>query len=171
MGKLEENASNWPHVHSSAVNFLSQENLRCSIPKCNDLMSVTLEREPEWPSKAEISNFNLPFVFIYQEVAWFQVSMHDPSLMAMQQALKHLPYDGLGMWERQRVAFPIQVLLHVLIKVFKDKVKLVLAVAYINQINDSWVAQFFQQRHLSDCGWGYTLVAVLDLYFFQGYCL
>lgn len=78
--------------------------------------------------------------------------MHDPSLMAMQQALKHLPYDGLGMRERQRVAFPIQVLLHVQIKVLEDKVKLVLSMAYINQINNSWVAQFFQKRHLSDCG-------------------
>ena len=65
--------------------------------------------------------------------------MHDPSLMAMQQALKHLPNDGLGMRERHRVAFLIQVLLHVQVEILKDKVELVLSVDDINQINNSWV--------------------------------
>ena len=42
--EFEEDASNRPNVYTSAVNFLAKKNLRCSIPKRDNLMCVALER-------------------------------------------------------------------------------------------------------------------------------
>ena len=44
VSEFEENASNRPNVYTSAVNFLAKKNLRCSIPKRDNLMRVALKR-------------------------------------------------------------------------------------------------------------------------------
>jgi hypothetical protein len=47
MGHLEENAAHGPHVDSSAVNFLPQENFGSTVPKSHYFMCIRFERETE----------------------------------------------------------------------------------------------------------------------------
>lgn len=90
--------------------------------------------------------------------------MHDPPLMAVQEPLKDLPNDRLGVGERQRLTLLVQVLLHVQIKIFEHQVELVFSVNDVNKVYDAGMIQFFQKRHLSDCGTRDALVAMLDFY-------
>ena len=90
--------------------------------------------------------------------------MHDPPLMAVQEPLKDLPNDRFGVGERQRVAFLVQVLFHVQIKILEHQVELVFSVNDVNKVYDAGMIQFFQKRHLSDCGTWNALIAMLDFY-------
>lgn len=93
VSQLKEDAANGPDVDSGAIDFGPKKDFWSSIPKCNHFMGIAFERKTKGPRKAKIGNFNLSLVLCNQKIAWFQVSVHDPSLVAMQKALKHLPDD------------------------------------------------------------------------------
>ena len=93
------------------------------------------------PRKPKIGNFNLSLVLCNQKIAWFQVSVHDPSLVAMQKALKHLPDDRFEVGHGQWLALSVEILLHIQIEEFKYQVKFVFSVDNINEVDNSWMAQ------------------------------
>lgn len=107
VSKLEENASNWPNIDTSAVDLLTKKNFRSPVPKSHNFVSIALKRKTEGSGEAEIGNFDLSLVLVNQQVTWLQVSMHNPSLMAMEEALQDLPNDWFGVRERQWVTFSV----------------------------------------------------------------
>lgn len=63
--------------------------------------------------------------------------------------------------------FSVQILFHVLVEVFKHEIKFIFSMTDIDQINNSWVVEFIQKGHFSNCGTWNALIAVLNLDFLQ----
>ena len=85
----------------------------------------------------------------------------------MENGEEHLPDNVLDVLHRERLAFLVQVFLHVEVEELEDEVDLVLAMDDIQQIHYARMVQLLQQRHLPDRRARYTLVRVLYLYLFQ----
>lgn len=127
MGQLEKDASKWPNINSCAVDFGSEENLRCSVPESDNLVSEGLERQPKAPSQAEIGNLNYWLRRVNQQVAWLEISVHYSSLVAVQEALENLVHNVLDILQLHASAPLVHVLFHIHVKIFKHDVKLVLS--------------------------------------------
>ena len=108
------------------------------------------------------------FTFIDKQIAWFQISVHDSPLVAMENGEEHLPDNVLDVRHREWLALLVQVLLHVEVEVLEDEVDLVLAMDDVQEIHYAWMVQFLEQRHLPDRRTRYALIRVLYLYLFQG---
>ena len=93
--------------------------------------------------------------------------MHDSSLVAVQDGEEHLPDDGLDMRHRQRLAFLVQVLLHIQVKELENKIDFIFSMYNVEQVDNAGMVQLLQQGHLSYCGTRYSLVRMLYLYLFQ----
>lgn len=83
MSHFVKNSAHRPHVDSSAVDFLAQKNFGSSVPKGNNLMSVRLQRQAKRPRKSEIGDFQKLALGIDEQIAGFQVSVHDSALVAV----------------------------------------------------------------------------------------
>jgi len=83
MSHFIENSPHRPHVDSSAIDFLAQKNFGSSVPKGNNFVSVRLQRQAKRPRKSEIGNFQKLALSIDEQIAGFQVTVHDPALVAV----------------------------------------------------------------------------------------
>lgn len=61
--------------------------------------------------------------------------------MAVQDGEEHLPDDGLDMWHRQRLAFLVQVLLHIQVKELENKIDFIFSMYNIEQVDNAWMVQ------------------------------
>jgi len=113
VGKFEENASDGPDVNTCAVDLGAEKHLWSSVPKCDNFMGETFKWKTEWPGEAKICNFNLFFLLVDEQVAGFQVSVHDSSLVAVEKTLEDLPDDGLEMRHGQSFPLFIQIFFHI----------------------------------------------------------
>jgi len=105
-------------------------------------MCISLEWQAERPRKPEVSYLDCLALFVDKKVAWLEVSVHDPSLVAVKQALEHLPYDRSDVTDFHRRAFLVEILLHVLVEKLEDQIQLILSMNDINQTHDSWMVKF-----------------------------
>ena len=56
---LRKDATSGPKIDSKRVCLLSEENFWAPVPKCDDLVSVSLDRETKGASKTEISELDV----------------------------------------------------------------------------------------------------------------
>ena len=97
--------------------------------------------------------------------------MHDAALVAVQEALEHLPDDRASLRNSHRLATAVEVLLHVEVEKLEDEVEPIFAMNDIDEVDDVDVAQLTQQGNLADRGAGNALVGVLDFDFLNCYRL
>ena len=55
--------------------------------------------------------------------------------------MKNLPDDVFDLFNRKRLSFFVKVLLHIHVEIFEDKIKFILAVDYVEELDDSWMIQ------------------------------
>ena len=144
VGQFVQNAANRPNIDASGVDFASEQHLRGSVPEGNNLMSVAFERQAEAPGQAKVSYLDSGLRFVDEKVAGLQVSVHDASLVAVEESLENLVDDGPGLVDSHRLATLVQVLLHVQVEVLEHQVQPILAVYDVEQVHDVLVAQFSQ---------------------------
>lgn len=97
MSQLEEYAANAPDIDGRAVDLRAKQNLWSAVPESNNFVSVTLERQSERSGETEVSDFHSSFLLINQQIAGFEVAVHDAALVTMQQRFKHLFDDCFGL--------------------------------------------------------------------------
>lgn len=97
--------------------------------------------------------------------------MHDAALVAVQEALEHLPDDRASLRNSHRLAAAVEVLLHVEVEKLEDEVEPIFAMNDIDEVDDVDVAQLTQQGNLADRGAGNALVGVLNFDFLNCYRL
>ena len=102
-------------------------------------MCVSFTWQPKTSSQAEVCNFDLSFIFINQQVAWLQVSVHDSSLVAVKQSLEHLPDDRFDMVDFKCCSLLVKIFLHVHVEVLKNEVKFVFSVDNVQQADNTSV--------------------------------
>lgn len=97
--------------------------------------------------------------------------MHDTALVAVQQALEHLPDDRASLRNRHGLTTLVQILLHVQVEKLEDQVELVVASHDVEQVDDGRVVELTEQGDLADGRAWDTLIRVFDLDFLQRYSL
>lgn len=123
-----KNASDRPHVNPSGVVGGSQQDLRCSVPEGDNLMSVALERDSEGSSKSKISNLENPFLLVKEKVLGLEVTVENTMAVAVCNTLAELEEEALDEGRREgpgvgALAVGINELLEVSVKVLEDKVQ------------------------------------------------
>lgn len=113
-------------------------------------MRIALERQSERAGQAEVRDFDLGLALIDQEVGRLEVTVHDPALVAVQQALQHLPDDRASLGDGHGLAAAIEILLHVEVEKLEDQVELVVAVNDVEQVDDGSVAELTEEGDLAD---------------------
>lgn len=84
-----EDATDAPHVNTSAVLPAAEENLRRAIPESDDFVRVRAERDSECACEAEISDFEIA-VSVDEQVLWFEITMEHTMRVTVTNALEKL---------------------------------------------------------------------------------
>mmetsp|Transcript_35968 Transcript_35968/g.80064 ORF Transcript_35968/g.80064 Transcript_35968/m.80064 type:complete len:318 (+) Transcript_35968:237-1190(+) len=143
---FSKDAANGPHVHRCGVRLGAQENLRGSIPKRHHLMCVSPDGNTKCSSQTKVSKLQVVVCPINQQVLWLQVTMEDPSGVAVCNPVQDLPQielDDPMIFAEARVC--IHELFQVQIKEFKDKVEPLLTVNDVVQPDYICMVQFLQK--------------------------
>lgn len=69
-----------------------------------------------------------------EQVTWFKISVHDSTLVTVEDCQQHLPYDRLDMGDGQGFALCVEEFLHVQIEVFEDEINFIFTVHYVHKI-------------------------------------
>ena len=88
--------SKGPHVNASGIMGGSQKNLECSIPKSNNLVSITLQWDSEGSSKTKVSNLENPLLLFKKKVLGFEITMEDAMTVAVGNAFAKLEKGSSG---------------------------------------------------------------------------
>ena len=78
---LSEDAASGPSVYSKRVCLLTEKDFRASIPECDDLVGVSLDRKAKCAGQSKISKLNVDSSSIDEQVLRFQVTMEDSVLV------------------------------------------------------------------------------------------
>lgn len=134
---LGENAAGGPQIDTKGVGFLAEEDLRASVPEGHDLVRVSFDGEAKSAGKTEISQFDYRAAGIHKEVLGLEITMEDAVLVEVNQRLKDLVEERLGLLTGESLpASCAHILFQIELEVFKDQVKLVLGVDDFFQLND-----------------------------------
>jgi hypothetical protein len=112
---------------------------------------IGLKWQAETTSQPKISNLDLLGSLINKQVAWLEVPVHDSSLVAVKQALQHLPHNHLNLvYIKLLFLFSqlLKMLLHIHVKELEHQVELVLAVHNVNELHNSFVVKLFKKCNL-----------------------
>jgi len=171
VGQLVQNAADRPHVDTGRVHFATEQDLGRTVPEGDNLMRIALEWKAERTSQAEVSYLDFSLALVDQQVGRLQVTVHDASLVAVQEALKDLPDDRASLRNSHRLAAAVEVLLHVEVEKLEYEVELVFAMNDVNEVDDVHMAELTQQGDLANRGAGNALIGVLDFDFLNCYRL
>jgi hypothetical protein len=80
-----EDAANTPDVNGTRVSRCAEENLRRSVPQCDDLVGVHADRNTEGARQTEIGQL-YHAVKVDQQVLWLQIAMHGAALVTVKNA-------------------------------------------------------------------------------------
>lgn len=83
-------------------------------------MGITLEWQAEAPGQTEVCYLDSRLGLVDEEVAWLQVSVHDPPLVAVEQTLQDLEYNRASLIYGHSFASLVKILLHVQVEVLED---------------------------------------------------
>jgi hypothetical protein len=131
-------------------------------------VSVAFQRQAEGPREAEISKFDCLLVVADEDVARFDVSVHDPTRVAVKKGLHYLLQIVSSLVDFERISTMLNVLLQIGIEELKHEEQHVWAMDYLVQFDDSGVVHLQQKAHLAKSSAGKSLVGVLYLDFLQG---
>ena len=92
-------------------------------------MRIRLDRQSKRPSQAEVRQLNVLPLRVDEQILRLQISVENSMLMQVNQRLQYLIEKQLGLlFGKRLIALLFHVLFQVVLKVFKDQVKLVLTV-------------------------------------------
>ena len=135
-------------------------------------MRVSFQWKAHCAGESKIRNFDLGAFRVDEEVARFEVAVHDASLVAVHRTFDQLIEDAPDSIVRHWCLKLVQVLFHILVEVLEYKEQSIPGLTAVNnlfEIDDVWVvAELLQDGDLPDgCAW-YTIVAMVDFDLFHG---
>ena len=93
---LGEDAANGPHVDTSGVLAATEQNFRRAVPECDDLVSVSAERNTKGASQTKIGQLQVALL-VDEQVLRLQVTVQDAVGMAVARALEELESELLDL--------------------------------------------------------------------------
>ena len=135
-------------------------------------MRVSFQWKAHCAGESKIRNFDLGAFRVDEEVARFEVAVHDAPLVAVHRIFDQLIEDAPDSIVRHWCLKLVQVLFHILVEVLEYKEQSIPGLTAVNnlfEIDDVWVvAELLQDGDLPDgCAW-YTIVAMVDFDLFHG---
>ena len=156
-----EDAPDRPNVDGSVVVFRAHQDIGSSIPKSDDLVCEVLDGNSERTRQTEIGELENSFL-VDEEVLGLEVSMKDFVLVALGDSVEQLVEIGFDLVFHQQALGLVEKLLEVLVEEFEHKGELLVGVEHINQPDNIWMLQLFQEGDLSDSGGGDTFILGLE---------
>lgn len=83
MSELKEDSTDGPYVYRCGVNLRAEEHLGCPVPKSGHFVGVRLVRKYKSASHIKIRDLNKRGSGVDEYIAWFEISVHYTSLMAV----------------------------------------------------------------------------------------
>jgi len=96
---LDHDAACAPDVYAQVLTLLAQQNLGAALPECDHLVRECLQRELLAACQSEVAQFHVLRGVVDQHVLRFEVSVHDPPFVAVDERQQDLLSDLLD--ERQ----------------------------------------------------------------------
>ena len=129
-------------------------------------MRISFQWKTHCASQAKVRNFDISAFGVDEEVAWFEVAVHDAPLVAVHRSFDQLIEDASDSVGRHRCLKLVQVLFHILVEVLEDKEKTIPGLTPVDnllEIDDvGVVAELLQDSDLSDGSAWNSIVAVVD---------
>ena len=134
-------------------------------------MRISFQWETHGAGESKIRNFDLGTFRVNEQVARFEVAVHDAPLVAVHGTFDQLIEDTSYSIVRHWCLKLVQVLFHILIEVLEYKEKSIPGLTPMDnllEIDDIWVVtELLQDCDLSDgCAWN-TIVAMVDFDLFH----
>lgn len=142
-----KDATNWPNINWTWVTLRTKQDFGCSVPQCDDLVSIIANRNAEWASQAEISNLDNAFL-VDEQVLRLQIAMQDTTAMTEEHCggdLIQIAANKLRIHHFLRGQW-VHVLLQIHWQELEDEIKTIILHQHIFQCNNVWMLQFLQQR-------------------------
>lgn len=80
---LRKDASNTPDINGARVSWCTEQHLRCSVPKSDNLMGVHTNGDTEGTCQTKIGQlYNT--VQIDEQVLWLQITVHCAALVTVE---------------------------------------------------------------------------------------
>lgn len=80
---LRKDATNTPDVNGARVSWCTKQNLRCSVPKSDNFMSVHANGDTKGTSQTKIGKL-YDTVQIDKQVLWLQITVHCATLVTVE---------------------------------------------------------------------------------------
>ena len=87
LNHLGKNAAGGPQVNSERVSFLAEEDLRATVPECDNLVSVSLYREAERSCQPKVRQLHFGASRIDKQILWLQISVENSVLVTVDQRM------------------------------------------------------------------------------------
>ena len=90
-------------------------------------MGVSFNGKAESSCQPKISEFDGLAILTNEQILWFEVPVKNPIAVQEDKRLQNLVEEALSLLGRQSSSFLLHVLFQIVLKVFKDEIKLLLA--------------------------------------------
>lgn len=143
---LSHDATSRPNVDRGVVSARAQQDVRGTVPECDDLVTESVDGNAESACKTKVSELELTLV-VDQQVLRLEIAMEDSVIMAEGDTAEQLVHEGLDGDGIEHAALTpgIHVFLQILVHEFKDQHELVLGVNDIVETDYVFVLKFLHK--------------------------